>query len=410
MHVVYIHQHFATPRDALGTRSYELAQRLIAGGHQITMICGATTMSGEFSETAERVTEEVVDGIKVLRVNESYSNSMGFMDRVFSFTRFAATAGRLATSCKGDVVFATSTPLTVGIPGVIAKVRSKAPFVFEVRDLWPDLPIAMGAITNPAVIFALRRLERFTYKRADHIVALAPGMKEGVVSTGYPADRVSTIPNGCDTDLFQVSDETLTDPRFEAGADGLRIVYPGVLGNANGLDDVFDALRVLRKRNVSGVHLHLIGGGGEKDHLLERRVADRLESYVTFHNPIPKQDLAALLPRFDIGLMTLRNVPEFHFGTSPNKFFDFLAAGLPVLNNYPGWVAGMIEKADCGVVVEAENAEALADAMVDLRNRRAELPAMGRRARQLAETEFSRDQLGSQFVDMLTSVVAREAK
>ena len=410
MHVVYIHQHFATPRDALGTRSYELSQRLIAGGHEVTMICGATTMSGDFAETAERVTEEIVDGIKVLRVNESYSNSMGFMDRVFSFTRFAATAGRLATSCKGDVVFATSTPLTVGIPGVIAKVRSKAPFVFEVRDLWPDLPIAMGAITNPAMIFALRRLERFTYRRADHIVALAPGMKEGVIAAGYPADRISTIPNGCDTVLFQVSDEPLTDARFAAGSDGLRIVYPGVLGNANGLDDVFDALAVLRKRNESGIHLHLIGGGGEKDHLLERHVADRLEDYVTFHAPIPKEELAKVLPRFDVGLMTLRNVPEFHYGTSPNKFFDFLAAGLPVLNNYPGWVAGMIEKAECGVVVEAENPEALADAMVEFRNRRSELPAMGKRSRMLAETEFSRDLLGRQFVDMLTSVVSKESK
>ncbi len=399
MRVTYIHQHFATPDDAYGTRSYEMSQRLIAAGHQVTMICGATASAGG----DDRVHESNVDGIRVLRVSQSYGNAMGIGARSASFARFAATACRIGSSAPSDLVFATSTPLTVALPGAWGSFRRRVPFVFEVRDLWPELPIAMGLITNPVIANSLRGLERFAYRRADHVIALSPGMKAGIERAGVAADRVELIPNASDVALFQPTDQPVTDPAFGEPSE-LRVCFPGAHGQANGLDAVLDSLAELKRRGETGIRVILIGDGSMKPQLVQRAEADGLHDYVTFVDPLPKRTLASLLPGFDAGLMTLANVPEFGYGTSPNKFFDFLACGLPVINNYPGWVADLLTEHDCGVVAAPDNPGSLADAFVQLRDRPADRRRQGANARALAETHFDREVLAAKFVDLLERV------
>lgn len=405
MHVAYIHQHFSTTRGATGTRSYEWSQRLLAAGHRVTMICGAYEPgdSGTSESAHRRVSESNIDGIRVLRVAEPYGNRMGFARRVWAFGRFAQTAERLAASLDADLVLATSTPLTVGIPGKNGARKLGVPFVFEVRDLWPELPIAMGVIRNPLLKWYLRRMERNIYRAARHVIALAPGIREGVASTGYPRHRISMIPNGCDLDLFIPSREPLSDERFGAAGD-FRLVYAGAHGAANGLDAVLDAAAELKRRGIGGIRFVFIGDGGQRERLMERSRKDGLQDLTSWVRSIPKEELARILPRMDVGLMILRNVPAFYQGTSPNKFFDYLAGGLPVLNNYPGWLAGMIEQNRCGVVVPPDDPAALAEAIVRLRASSAERKEMGLAARSLAEREFSRDVLGSRFVEVLERV------
>ncbi len=406
MHVAYIHQHFATRKAATGTRSYEMSRRLIQAGHRVSMICGVNEATRDVLAGDGRVSQLEIDEISVHCVAEDYSNSMGFTRRLRAFFGFSSEAARIVKELDADLVFATSTPLTVGIPGMKGARHHNVPFVFEVRDLWPDVPVAIGVLKNPVLIWAARNLERKIYRASNHIIALSPGMKDGIVGTGYPAERVSMIPNSSDIDLFQPSDERLDDDRF-GDPDDFRLVFTGAHGLANGLDAVLDAAREVQKRGVSGVRFCFIGQGGQRDRLIARsreEGTDKIISWVPF---VPKDELARLLPRMDVGMMILRNLPAFYYGTSPNKFFDYIASGLPVLNNYPGWVAGMIEEHDCGRVVPPDDPGAFVDALLALREDPDARAAMGRRSRALAEAEFDRDKLGRQFVETLEQAHAR---
>lgn len=400
MHVAYIHQHFATKKGKTGTRSYEMSQSLLRAGHRVTMICGTYDVGDLRTEANQRVTAHDVDGIRVMCVAEPYASRMSFTRRLLAFGRFARTATRIVSRLDADLVFATSTPLTVGIPGMKGAKRLGVPFVFEVRDLWPELAIVMGVLRNPLLIGYARRLERRIYRAAERIIILAPGVKEGVCRTGYPADRLVMIPNSSDLDLFRPDESRELEGVFGAAGD-LRLVFTGAHGAANGLDAVLDAIVELHRRGERGLRFVFIGQGASRDRLIDRSRREKCEGLVSWVPTMPKEELARVLPRMDVGMMILKNVPAFYYGTSPNKFFDYIAAGLPVLNNYPGWLAEMIEENRCGLVVPPDDPGAFADAVVWLRDHREELPGMGRRARQLAETRFSRERMGEIFVKTL---------
>jgi glycosyltransferase involved in cell wall biosynthesis len=403
MHVAYIHQHFSTRKGATGTRSYEFSRCLLEAGHRVSMICGVyETAAGAIPlSDGRRVLD--IDGIRVHCVPEPYSNKMGFARRLLAFGRFARAAERIVRGLDADLVFATSTPLSVGLPGMKGARHLGVPFVFEVRDLWPELPIAMGIIRNPLLKWYTRRLERRIYFAARHIIALAPGIQEGICRTGYPRERTSMIPNASDLDLFRPNDAPLEDPRFGPPED-FRLVFTGAHGLANGLDAVLDAAGELRRRGVRGVRFVFIGEGGQRERLIQRSRSEGLTECTSWVPLVPKEELARLLPRMDVGLMILKNVPSFYYGTSPNKFFDYIACGLPVLNNYPGWLAEMIREHRCGLAVPPDDPKAFADAVLWLRDHPDERCAMGRRARRLAETQFSRAVLGRRFVELLERV------
>ena len=301
-----------------------------------------------------------------------------------------------------DLIFATSTPLTAGIPGIAAKYLRRKPFVFEVRDLWPELPREMGVIRNPVVLALMGLLERLSYRAANGCIGLSPGIVEGIQKKCRADKPVVMIPNGCDLDLFNSENSKgWRPPGVEPG--DFMAVFTGAHGIANGLDSVLDAARILCNRGRNDVKLIFIGEGKLKPALKERVQQEGLQNCF-FLDPVPKQRLAELLQGADAGLMILANVPAFYYGTSPNMFFDYIAAGLPVINNYPGWLADMIEENKCGAVVEPGNAEKFADTLEELASSR-ELKRMGKHARKLAVREFSREKLAASFVDFLEETV-----
>ncbi|MGE3182638.1 MAG: glycosyltransferase family 4 protein [Phycisphaerae bacterium] len=403
MHVAYIHQHFSTKSGKTGTRSYEMAQRLLAAGHKVTMICGVNDATHGVLKTENRVNEQEIDGIRVMCIAEPYENKMSFYRRLMAFGRFARAAEKVVKGVDADLVFATSTPLSVGLPGMKGAKHLNKPFVFEIRDLWPELPIALGVLKNPLLKAYARHLERKLYFAAKHVVALSPGIRDGICATGYSRKQVTMIPNGCDLELFKPDDAPLSDERFGSD-DELRCVFTGAHGLANGLDAVLDAAKVLKERGEKGIRLVFIGTGREKPRLVERSKQEGTIDLISWNDPVPKAELAALLPRMDVGLMILKDIPAFYYGTSPNKFFDYISCGIPVLNNYPGWLAGMIDEHECGRVVQPNNPEAFANALVWFRDHRDQLSAMGARGRRLAEAEFARDKLAGKFVETLEAV------
>lgn len=401
MRILYFHQHFSTPAGSVGTRSYEMARRLIARGHSVAMVCGSykgavTGLDGPFTRGMRR---GVVDGIEVIEIDCAYSNAQSFVKRTGVFLRFALRGIGLALIEKYDLVFATTTPLTAGIPGIVARWLRGKRFVFEVRDLWPELPKAMGVITNPAVLWAMGVLEWLSYHSAHQLIGLAPGMVDGIARRGIKPKRVAMIPNGCDMELFDAPAEAWRPDGI--APDALLAVYAGTHGIANGLDAVLDAAAALKARGREDIRILLIGDGKLKPELMLRAQQEKLTNIV-FHAPVSKTKLAGLMKATDVGLQLLANVPAFYYGTSPNKFFDYLAAKLPVLVNYPGWVAELIATNQCGFTVQPESAEAFADALEQAVKNRDALKQMGERAQELALREFNRSSLSEQFANWVT--------
>lgn len=337
-----------------------------------------------------------VDGIDVIELAIPYSNADNFLRRTLGFLGFAFRGIRLALMEQYDLIFATSTPLTIGIPGIVARLLRRKPFVFEVRDLWPELPREMGVITNPVVLGLLAVLERVSYRAASGHIGLSPGIVEGIARHLSPSTTVELIPNGCDISFF--SPPTSPDPSSPK-KDCFTAVFSGAHGIANGLDAALDAAQVLKDRGRRDIQLLFVGDGMLKPRLKNRAANGGLDNCV-FQDPIPKRELVSLLHNADVGMQLLANVRAFCYGTSPNKFFDYIACGLPVLNNYPGWLAELIEQHGCGIAVPPENPEAFADALEYMADHPERCYEMGRNARQLAE-RFDRRKLADRFVDFL---------
>jgi glycosyltransferase involved in cell wall biosynthesis len=410
MHVLYFHQYFSTPGGSSGTRSYEISKRLLASGHQVTMVCGAAALSesGLSGPFVNGQREGRVAGIHVIELELPYSNYDGFFRRCWTFLRFAVRSIFLALSLDYDVVFATSTPLTAALPGIAARWLRHRPFVFEVRDLWPELPRAMGVVRNPVPLLLMDWLEWAAYHSADFCVALSPGIAQGIARRGIPEDHVIIAPNGCDLDLF-APDPALLLPEIPGlPPDAFVAAFTGAHGMANGLNAVLDAAAELRRRRRSDIFLVFIGDGKEKPGLIERARREKLQNCL-FQAPLPKRTLAQFLcRRANVGLMILSNVPAFYYGTSPNKFFDYLASGLPVLVNYPGWMAEMIREQRVGVVVPPQDSVAFADALIRLADAPAVTAEMGARARDFAGREFSRTTVAQRCISVIESAATHQ--
>ena len=295
--------------------------------------------------------------------------------------------------------------MTAGIPGIFARWLRRKPFVFEVRDLWPELPKAMGVITNPVILSMMSVLEFISYRSAHRCIGLAPGIVNGIAERGVSRDKITLVPNGCDIDLFQSAEAV----RPEGVKDtDLMAIYGGTHGIANGLHNVLNAAAVLKSRGRNDIKIVLIGSGIKKTELVEDAATRGLDN-VMFMDPMPKISLAGYIKGADVGLQLLANIPAFYYGTSPNKFFDYIATGKPVVNNYPGWVADMVTKNDCGWAVTPDDPDAFADALEAAHSRKSDLPAMGQRSLELATHEFNRENLAKSFIEVL-EMTARSKK
>jgi glycosyltransferase involved in cell wall biosynthesis len=406
MRILYIHQFFATRESSLGLiRSYEFSRRWVEQGHEVTVVTSSSRLPEGFS--AKLLSKGEIDGIRVRAIRVPYSNYMDRGHRMLSFATFMLGATWLAvTAGKHDVVFATSTPLTVGIPGWIAAALRRTPFVFEVRDLWPEAAIQMGVIDRDGFVSSVAKgVERFLYRHAREVVALSPGMVAGVVAEGKDPAHVHMVPNSSDLDLFWPAPK---DPEFVErwDLDGKFVVgYAGAIGPSNDLEhNIPEAARTLVERGREDI-VFLIVGDGKSLPVLTERVAGLPN--VRLVGSLPKAEVPRLTHTADALLVLFANRPILATN-SPNKFFDGLATGRPMIVNSDGWTRELVEENDAGGYFPAEDGIALADLLEKLADDPEGRARMGANARRLAETRFSRDILAEQVLGVLQDATQRQ--
>jgi len=399
MKVVYLHQYFKTPRVNGGVRSYHFARALSALGHDVHVVTSDPDPAAERGHTLE-----LVDGLSVHRIAVPYDNTMGVRRRIVAFLSFAASSARVSRRLGGDVVVATSTPLTIALPALWAiALRPKTRFVFEVRDLWPAAPIEMGYLRNPVLKFVARKLERVTYRKADHIVALSDGMASGISESGVAEDKITVIPNIADIDAFRESDASQRTVFDDVPALSGRpiVLYSGTYGRVNGLDYMVE-LAIEAKKIGSSLAFVAIGTGVERDRVVEfAGREDVLGSSFFALDPVAKSELPNLLARSAFGSSWVIDIPILEHN-SANKFFDTLAAGRPMLVNHGGWQAEVLQKTGAGWRLDRDAAKAvrLLEGIIGADEA---LDRAGEAAGRLADESYSLPILARRFTEVVTS-------
>ncbi len=410
MKILYLHQYFISPSGAGGTRSYELARRLAKRGHEVTIVTSNAFMP-EY-EGLERRVETELDGFKLVVLPVAYKQSMSYVRRTQAFFSFAAAAAKESMRHDADVVFATSTPLTIALPGLFARMKTRAPLVFEVRDLWPDLPIALGAIKNPVAKAAARTLEWVAYHGAEQVVALSPGMARGVKARGIPSGRVTVIPNGCDRDLGDVPEQEIASFRAslfpQVRPDQPLVVYAGSMGLSHDPGWLVDVAVQMRAVDPE-VQFGLVGKGALAQEVYARaQTAGVLDRNLFVRGPVPKADVPKLLRGAQMASSTMAPVRELE-DNSANKFFDALANGVPVGLNYGGWQADLVREYGAGIIMPQSKPTAAAHMMASALRDETGLATMRVGAAKLAAEHFDREVLTSTLEGVLSEAVRTHA-
>ncbi len=398
MKIIYIHQYFVTPAEPGGTRSYWFAKELINSGHEVTMITSTNTshpLPGRFN----------IDGINVIYVKNDYSNYFSPFRKIISFLKFFIKSILKASKEKQvDLVFATSTPLTVGAIALWLKRLKHWNYVFEVRDLWPEFPIQIGAIKNRLLIRILKRLEKNIYKNAEHIIALSPGMQNGILNCEIPKNKVSMIPNMSKPDIFyprKISEKIAKD--FLIDTSKFNVIHFGSMGVANGLTYIIETAKYLKTVGNEDIRFIFLGDGATQP-TLKQLVNEYNLSSVCFLGNHEMSLTSEIVNCCDLSVVSFLNIPIL-YTNSPNKLFDSLSAGKPLVVNSAGWTKDLVEKNECGFYVNPNDPQDFADKLLKYKEEKILLKKWGENARSLSISSFDKSILTKRFVDIINSVL-----
>ncbi|MCA9875023.1 MAG: glycosyltransferase family 4 protein [Anaerolineales bacterium] len=406
MKVLLIHQAFVSPQEAGGTRHYEFARQCVAKGHAFTIVASSLSyLTGRQTVTGKKrlVSEQDMDGVRVLRAYTYPSLHRSFVWRIVTFISFMLTsvwAGLKAGPV--DVVMGTSPPIFQAVSAWVVAFVRRRPFLLEIRDLWPEFGIDMGVLTNPILIRLARWLERFLYNRAAHFIVNSPAYRDYLAGKGIPEDKISLIANGVDPAMFDPTDRGEAIRQEFGLGEKFVATYAGALGQANDIPTILRAAEKLQ--GETAVHILLVGDGKERANL-EQLASDLHLHNITFTGSRPKAQMKDFLAASDVGLATLLDIPMFRT-TYPNKVFDYMAAGRATVLGIDGVIREVIEAAGGGVFVPPGNADELAKALRSLTQKPVETEMMGRAARAYVERHFNRQEQAQQFMNLVESFAA----
>ena len=401
--ILYISQYVVTPDQPGGVRHWRHVRALADAGHDVTVITSKvlhTTREAPEEFAGRRTVRRTEDGIDVLRAYSSTGYGNDARSRAANHLSFSTYAFPAAMrTARPDVVLGSSPPLTVGVLGGMVSQLRRTRFILEVRDLWPESALATGLLTNPKAIAVMDRMARYCYRRADRVIALTEGIRDGVVAAGVPEPAVTLITNGIDPPDDAIDPGVVTLP---VPPDTFVAMFVGQHGTYSSLFTVIEA--AARLVDDPRIHIALVGDGDRKQELIDRAAELGLDN-VTFAGPIPKRNVPSWLARADACLLTYQDAPLFG-GAMPNKLFDYMGAGRPIVAAIPdGEAARAIRTAECGVVTPAEDATALADALVALADDRDAAARMGAAGVEYVQAHYNRRELAARFVQVVESVL-----
>lgn len=387
MRITFVHQHFKLPAEGGGMRGWEFSRRLVAAGHEVLVLCGRPANEST-----------VIDGVRVIGVGASYSNKMGMIRRIISFLQFTVLATIKAIRIPTDLVFATSTPLTVAIPGIIASSTRKVPFVFEVRDLWPKVPVELGYIKNPIIVKLACWLEKIAYSKASVVVALSPGMKEGVLEVS-PQSRVEVIPNAADFELFEG-----IFPKGEQGQfENCRLKKP-MITYAGSFGDIYNIFWIveLAAHSIENADFQIIGGGKNENSAINLAMSHNLDCKTLFPGAMSKPEVAKRIIDSEICISSVLKHPALE-PASINKVFDAMAAGKPIIFNHDGWLTELCVEKGAGWRL-SDDPELAAEELSQIIEDSSLIDQAGKQSKMLG-AEFEREKLFEKFESVLVSAV-----
>ena len=404
MRILIIHQAFASLDEPGGTRHLEFARLLAARGHSVTVIASPVSyVTGlpSAAYTAPREASNDLAGVTILRARVYSAHHKSFVHRVLAFFSFMLSSFWIGLGLRDvDLVWGTSPPIFQGVTAWLLARLQGARFLFEVRDLWPQFAVAVGVLRNPLLISASEWLERFLYRRADCVIVNSPGFIEHV--RGLGARRVELVPNGADPEMFDPQADGSDFRRRHDFGDRFVAMYAGAHGMSNDLEVLLEAGRLLQD---SAIQIVLVGDGKEKASLVARAQLLGINNML-FLPAVPKREMPAVLAGADAGIAILRPI-EAYKTTYPNKVFDYMAAGRPVLLAIDGVIREVVEAAGCGLFVRPGDPVALAQAARTLASDRESARRMGMNGKAYLEQHFSRDRIAEHLIEVLTSTVRR---
>lgn len=401
LHILFLSDNFAPETNAPATRLHEHAREWVALGHRVTVVTGAPNFpEGKVYPGYENrlYQRETVDGIDVVRVKTYISPNRGFAGRILDYLSFMVSGGVAALfQERPDVVVATSPQFFTSVAGWAVAALRRRPFVFELRDLWPDSIQAVGAMRAPLALRALERLELFLYRRASRVVSVTRSFRDNLGRRGIEREKVAVVRNGVDLARYAPQPRDAQLAR-ELGVEGKFVVgYLGTHGMAHALHRVLEAATALHDR--TDIHFLFVGAGAARDALVEQARELGL-SNVSFHASVPKEAMPRVWSLCDVGLVHLKR-EELFTTVIPSKIFECFGMGVPVLFAGPaGEGAGIVEEHQAGVVVPAEDPAALAEVVTRLADNRTELARLAANARAAAPA-FDRRTGARRMVEVL---------
>lgn len=379
MRLIYIHQYFRTPEQGGAVRSFHLAKGLVQAGINVDLIT---------AHDGANYDQRWIEGIRVHYLPVSYDQKYGFWKRLWAFWRFVRESRRLIRKLpRPDLLYITSTPLTTGLIGLWAKRKLALTYIFEVRDLWPEAPIQVGAIRSPILKRLLYSLEKRIYDQALSLVALSPGIAAHLQKVS-PERNIALIPNFSDLEtLFPKMPDPVMRAQLELGS-GLTIAYTGALGQVNAVEELLDLAEMAQRHGKSWNFL--IMGSGSRSESLHNTAKSRKIERVRFIPPGGKTEVNEILALSDIAWISFAHLPVLKTN-SPNKFFDALAAGKAIVVNQKGWVYDLVKEHHLGISCLPGKMEAAFRQLEHLDQDRAVLEKMGINSRRIAAVYFSKE-------------------
>jgi glycosyltransferase involved in cell wall biosynthesis len=401
MHILFLTHYFPPEVNAPASRTYENAKRWVCAGHQVTVItCAPNHPTGiVYPGYANRLWQwDAKDGIRILRVKSFLSANKGIKKRIINYVSFMLSAFVFCSLVRRvDIVVSTSPQFFCGIAGYLVSRLKRRPWVLEIRDLWPESIIAVGALTNRSIIRVLESVESLIYQKADHVVAVTHAFKRHIHGRGVPGSRIAVITNGADLDCYRPAARSNAFRR-EMGLDGKFVAsYVGTHGMAHGLDVVLRAGKRLRHRD--DIVFLLVGDGAERERLVDQRDQMGLDNVIMIGQQ-PKERMPEIIAASDACMVLLRDTALFRT-VIPSKIFEAMAMERPIILGVRGESQGIVEACECGICIAPENDVELAEAVLALSGRTEHARDLGRNGRRNVARRYNRDTLADTYLQCL---------